>query len=190
MRPDALANELRLAVDEGFVALTLIEDAASGRRPAPTTWSPKEVIGHLIDSAANNHGRFVRAQSEDDLVFAGYGQDDWVRVQRYGDAPWPALLELWRAYNLHLAHVIAAIPPADLTRQRRRHNLHQIAWRTVSEQEPVTLGWFIADYIAHLRHHLAQALERGAPPAAARTGMSGLVLPLARNERGGEAARP
>ena len=28
------------------------------------TWSPKEELGHLIDSAANNHVRFVRALIE------------------------------------------------------------------------------------------------------------------------------
>jgi len=46
-------------------------------------WSPKEIIGHLIDSASNNHQRFVRAQFTDELIFAGYEQEGWVRVQDY-----------------------------------------------------------------------------------------------------------
>ena len=165
MTSEELASELRRAVEEGMAALRRVDDAASARRPAPGTWSPREVIGHLIDSAANNHGRFVRAQLEEDMVFPGYAQDEWVRVQRYQSRPWAALLELWRGYNLHLASVIAGIPPHDLGRPRARHNLHRIAWRTVPEDEPATLGYFIADYIGHLRHHLAQAIERGGLPA-------------------------
>ena len=49
-------------------------------------------LGHLIDSAVNNHARFVRAQLQDDLVFPGYDQDGWVRVQRYDERSWPALV--------------------------------------------------------------------------------------------------
>lgn len=165
MTAHELSNALVAAVEDGFPALSRVDEAASARRPAPGTWSAKEVIGHLVDSAANNHGRFIRAQLEDDLVCPGYAQDDWVRVQRYDAVAWRPLLELWRAYNLHLAHVIASTPAAELARPRRRHNLHLVAWQTVPEHEPATLGYFVADYIGHLRHHLAQAVERSGATA-------------------------
>ena len=31
-------------------------------RPSEDAWSIKEITGHLIDSAANNHQRFIRLQ--------------------------------------------------------------------------------------------------------------------------------
>jgi hypothetical protein len=154
------AADLRRAVDHAFDRLSAVPDERAAVRPSPGKWSAKEVIGHLIDSACNNHGRFVRAQLQDDLIFAGYEQDRWITAQRYQDAQWRSLLELWRAYNHHIAWVIETCPDHERTRLRGRHNLHQIAWSTVAESQPTTLGYFMRDYVAHLNHHVAQALER------------------------------
>jgi hypothetical protein len=114
------------------------------------------VIGHLIDSASNNHQRFVRAQFQEDLVFSGYEQDAWVSVQRYRDAPWEELIALWRSYNLHIARVMEAVPKDERVRLRARHNLDELAWKTVPPNEPASLDYFMSDYVSHLRHHLAQ----------------------------------
>lgn len=154
------AEEFVRAVEEGAARLRALGEEESGRRPAGGGWSPKETVGHLIDSAANNHQRFVRAQARADLVFEGYAQDEWVGAQHYGEAPWARLVELWRLYNLHLAHVVARVPEAELRRPRRPHSLHRIAFRPVDESEPATLEYLIRDYLEHLRHHLAQI----APP--------------------------
>ena len=134
--------------------------AAAARRPAAGVWSPQEVIGHLIDSAANNHHRFVRAQWQDDLVFPGYDQEAWVAAQRYLEAPWLELIALWQAYNRHIARVMAATPAGVLNRAHVRHNLDQIAWRTVPAGQPATLDYFMNDYVGHLHHHVAQIRER------------------------------
>ena len=131
-------------------------DDAAARRPAPGKWSPKEIIGHLIDSAANNHQRFVRAQSQDDLIFPGYDQDTWVTVQRYLDAPWQDLVTLWRSYNLHIARLMAVTPDEVRLRERKRHNLHELAWQPVPADAPATLDYFMRDYVLHLHHHLRQ----------------------------------
>lgn len=136
--------------------LSQITEEQSAIARAPGKWSPKEIVGHLIDSAANNHQRFVRAQFTDDLIFPGYEQDKWVRVQCYSDRPWLQLLELWRQYNLHLAHVMSQVPEETRTKSRARHNLHQLAWQAVAESEPVTLEFFMRDYVGHLQHHLDQ----------------------------------
>ena len=87
-----------------------IPEAESRRRSSPGEWAPIEVLGHLIDSAANNHQRFVRAQFTDDLVFPGYEQDQWVNSQHYREASWSDVIQLWSAYNLHLVHVASMIP--------------------------------------------------------------------------------
>lgn len=159
----AVAGELRRTVEEATVRLAAVPEAEAERRPAPGKWSRKEIVGHLVDSAANNHQRFVRARFQQDLVFPGYEQDDWVGAQRYQEARWADLVALWRLYNLHLAHVIERIPREVLEKEHRRHNLDRIAWHAVRADEPATLAYFVADYLGHLRHHLAQAfaLERG-----------------------------
>lgn len=122
----------------------------------PGKWNSHEILGHLIDSAANNHVRFVRAQFSDDLVFPGYEQDRWVALQNYSGEPWPDLVQLWTLYNLHLVHVVSGIPSERLTLSRQDHSLDRIAWKTVPKNQPVTLEYFIRDYVGHLKHHLAQ----------------------------------
>jgi hypothetical protein len=85
--------------------LRALPESETAHRPSPDRWSKKKILGHLIDSACNNHQRFVRAQLEGGLTFPGYEQEGWVRCQGYGTADWPLLVELWAAYNRHLAVV-------------------------------------------------------------------------------------
>ena len=107
----AFLAEFRRTIDRAAERLGTFCDSEAGRPTAPGKWSKKEIVGHLIDSAANNHGRFVRAQLQEDLVFPGYDQDAWVRVQRYRDRPWSDLVALWRAYNRHIACVMESADP-------------------------------------------------------------------------------
>ena len=134
-------------VESASPALSRITEAASGERSAPGKWSPKELLGHLIDSAANNHQRFVRVQLADGLSLPGYEQEEWVRLQGYRETAWRDLVELWRAYNLHLLRVVALIPAEKLS--------HQCS---VKGGEPVTLRFLVEDYVRHLQHHLRQIL--------------------------------
>jgi hypothetical protein len=138
--------------------LLAISEDDSAKRPAPGKWSPREIVGHLIDSASNNHQRFVRAQLKEDLIFPGYDQDAWVAVQRYQNAPWRELVELWAAFNGHIARVMAGTPEPVRTRPRPAHNLHQLAWQPVPEDTPATLDYFMRDYVGHLEHHVNQIL--------------------------------
>jgi hypothetical protein len=144
------------AVDVAAADLVQVEDARARLRPAPGKWSIKEILGHLVDSASNNHRRFVEAQGREDLVVAGYDQDAWVRLQRYQEAPWRDTIALWVAFNHHLMHVVRTTPADLLERPRGRHNLDEAAWQRVPKSEPVTLEWFVRDYVGHLEHHLAQ----------------------------------
>lgn len=158
----ALLEDFRNTVEATAVRLRAMPEREASLHRTPGKWSPKEIVGHLVDSASNNHQRFVRVQFRDDLLFAGYDQEVWVRVQRYQDAEWTPLVQLWEAYNLHLIHVVAAMPDEVLQRPRHPHSLDQIAWQTVPASEPVTLAYFIRDYVGHLKHHLSQifAAER------------------------------
>lgn len=154
-------GRLRSLVAAAGEALSRIPDPESVKPLAPGKWSAREVVGHLIDSASNNHQRFVRAQFQADLEFPGYDQDAWVSAQNYAEAPWPDLVQLWIAFNTHLARVMDAVPEAVRVRPVTKHNLDQIAWATVPAEHPTTLDYFMADYVDHLEHHLRQILGDG-----------------------------
>lgn len=119
------------------------------KRPGPLKWSIQEILGHLIDSAANNHQRFVRAQQMEMLVFPGYEQDVWVDLQRYNTGSWTKMVELWKLLNLHLAKVIADIPEIQLSMKCK-----------IGQSDAVTLGDLVEDYVSHLEHHLQQIEEK------------------------------
>jgi hypothetical protein len=127
--------------------LAALADDAVARKPAPNRWSKKEILGHLIDSAANNHQRFVRAQGTPRLEFPGYEQEFWVATQAYGTESWPDLVNLWLLLNRHLLHVLKAMPAAVLS--------HELA---IGGRPAVTLEALAADYLHHVDKHLAQLL--------------------------------
>jgi DinB family protein len=160
----AFLDDFRRTVDRAAERLLGYSDDEASQRPAPDKWSRKEIIGHLIDSASNNHGRFVRAQLQDTLVFPGYDQDAWVRLQQYQQQSWVELIQLWRAYNHLIANIMATAHPEALERPRIAHNLNELAWKPVPTSEPTTLAYFMRDYVGHLKHHLRQALPEDTLP--------------------------
>jgi hypothetical protein len=138
-------RELRATVNTAAGALRRIGDEESRTPILPGGWSRKHVIGHLIDSASNNHQRFVRAVLQGELDFPGYDQDGMVKVQAVQDCDWLILVNLWESYNDYLAHVIRYVPAEALKTKCR-----------VGSHDPVSLEFLIGDYIRHLKHHLRQ----------------------------------
>ena len=155
---DHFLSGFRQTIETAALRLRDIPEGQSRVSKTEDKWSPKEIIGHLIDSASNNHQRFVRAQLGSELVFQGYEQAEWVKKQRYNEEPWDQLIQLWKHYNLHLAHLISVIPEQTLRQSRPQHNLDRIAFETIDKEQSATLEYFVRDYVAHLRHHLAQIL--------------------------------
>jgi len=156
---DQFVENFRETILQAAERLSQISEEQSAKPLADGKWSSKEVIGHLIDSASNNHARFVRAQFEQELVFPGYDQEQWVAIQRYGDEPWDQLIALWKHYNLHLSHVVSVSDETSRRQPRAKHNLDRIAFKTVSSDQPATLEYFMRDYVDHMQHHLRQILE-------------------------------
>jgi hypothetical protein len=144
---ESVANDLQsmLKVAE---QLHRIRDAEASIRPAPGKWSKKEILGHLIDSAANNHQRFVRLQLSPRLDLPGYDGDEWVRVQRYQERSWSEVIDLWQTYNTQLVAVIRHVDP--------KTSGH--VWHTPDGKD-LELQFLIRDYVVHLKHHLDQILR-------------------------------
>ena len=144
-RVSVVAVDLRTTIDAALPRMRAISDAEAGEPRAPGKWSRKEIIGHLIDSASNNHQRFVRAQQGSTLSFPPYDQNHWSASQQCNERTWADLVTLWHAYNAHLAHVIEHIP-----------DRHLAVPCVIKSNSPVTLEFLVTDYVVHLRHHLAQ----------------------------------
>jgi hypothetical protein len=151
-------SDFRQTIEDASDRLLSISPEQSNVPRAADKWSPKEIIGHLIDSASNNHQRFVRAQFTDDLIFARYEQEGWVRVQNYQGEEWAHLVQLWKLYNQHMLHLMSQIPEETRMKLRYKHNLHETASDSLSPNEPVTLDWFMRDYVDHMKKHLGQIL--------------------------------
>jgi hypothetical protein len=142
-----IAKALRQRVDDALPRLRAMPASQVAQSASPEKWSAQQIIGHLIDSASNNHQRFVRAQEGGSLVFPKYEQEHWVRCQQYDKRPWEAVTTLWHAYNHHVAHVIEHIP----------EDFRKVQC-TIGSYPPATLGFLAHDYVVHLEHHLKQIL--------------------------------
>jgi hypothetical protein len=140
-----LSENLLSVIEAAEPKLREITQLESSKPILPGGWSRKQVIAHLIDSASNNHQRFVRAAQQASLDFPSYDQEGNMRVQAAQEAEWLLLVSLWAAYNRYLAHVIAHLPPSKLETSCR-----------IGSSEPVTLRFIATDYVTHLVHHLGQ----------------------------------
>ena len=150
MTPAAIAADLHAAIDAALAMFQGVDETRTSTRPAPGKWCAREILGHLVDSACNNHRRFVIGQSAGPFAFDGYDQDAWVARQRYAEQPFRDIVALWVAYNRHLAHVIASVPEDSLSH----------SGRAPGGSGDVTLAFLMEDYVLHLRHHLSQLQSR------------------------------
>jgi hypothetical protein len=140
-----LSTQLLTAVGAAEAILVTIAEEQTAEPVLPGGWSRKQLIGHLIDSASNNHQRFVRAALQDSVTLPGYDQEGWSRIQAVQDAPWRLLIALWATYNRYLAHVIAHLPAGKLD-----------VPICIGSYQPMTLRFVAEDYLVHMNHHLAQ----------------------------------
>ena len=118
------------------------------RKSAPDKWSKKELLGHLIDSAANNHHRFIKIQFMPQPFFVeGYAQNDWVRIQNYNEKDTEQLVNLWKVYNEHILFIMQNTPNKNL-------NIKINAEHPFENAD--TLFLLMKDYVDHMDHHFRQ----------------------------------
>jgi hypothetical protein len=142
LEPVELSERLAAVVRGAMPWFASLSDADACRPEREGKWSTKQVVGHLTDSAVNNLARIVRMQLEPGQHLTGYDQMSWVRVQHYAEREWPEVLGLWFALNEHVIWTIAHV--------EKRY----LANYGVVEGDPMTLGFLIEDYVAHMEHHL------------------------------------
>jgi len=142
-----IADKIRELIEGAKPELLKISPEIAGKKAGPDIWSKKEILGHLIDSASNNHQRFVRGAQNAARDFPTYNQDGWVEVQCYNEMDWLNLVDLFFRYNLHLCRVIGFLPREVLDNPCN-----------VGKKNPVTLKFVIEDYLRHLRHHIEDIL--------------------------------
>ncbi|WP_336518297.1 DinB family protein [Pollutibacter soli] len=127
--------------------LLKIDRVQFSEKPSAKKWSRKEILGHLIDSATNNHQRFVRVQFENEPSI-WYKQDQWVEFSYHQQIDTNQLISFWETYNRYLAVLLRTIPLEML--QRRC---------VMKDGSVVTLEFLVNDYVTHLEHHLRQIVE-------------------------------
>jgi hypothetical protein len=145
LMPRDLSLLLRETIDRELPNLRALTNL---KAPKPGSWSRKEELGHLIDSATNNHMRFVLATVDGQFRGRGYAQDQWVAAHGYADMAWSDLIDFWYRYNVLLAHLVERIPEEHMNN------------RCVVGSGDVTLRFLIGDYVLHMQHHLDHILAR------------------------------
>jgi hypothetical protein len=116
-------------------------------KPSPDKWSKKEILGHLIDSATNNHHRFIRAQYED-MPRIAYNQNQWNKLNHYIEMDSTQIITFWTIYNKHLLEIMKRIPNENLQKE------------CISTDEKIyTIEYLMNDYVKHLEYHLHQIVN-------------------------------
>ena len=147
-----VAQHLREVIHAAKPRLLAITESRASEKPCPDKWSIKEILGHLVDSASNNHQRIVRMQESDNIGKFSYDQVHWVTSQHYATEKWDDLVNAWYFYNAHLAHVIEHIDPKSL------NNMCDVDYG-----KSMTLLVVAEDYLKHLHHHLGQIFSDADP---------------------------
>jgi len=136
------------AMIEAFHSLMTANSSIATIRLAADKWTLNEMIGHLIDSASNNHQRVARMRSSRLLEFPGYDAEDWRKACGANEYDTQKLIALWLAYNDYFLHLIRGVDPASLSN------------RWIHDEETSTLEGLIVSYFEHLELHKSMFEER------------------------------
>ncbi len=140
-------NRLKLLLENIPSGLYEISEDEFAGKISPDKWSKKQILGHLIDSAANNHQLIIRVQYENTPTIF-YDQNKWNELNHYQQLEGGHIIQLWTIYNRHLLEIIKRIPEDRLLRECN-----------CGGEKNVTLQFLIDDYVVHLEHHLKQILN-------------------------------
>jgi uncharacterized damage-inducible protein DinB len=149
---DHLASTFRNSISAAQAKLAQVTEEAACGTLRPGGWSCKQIIGHLIDSALNNHQRFVRASLEASYEGPSYEQKGWVDMHGYSEMPWKELLAHWQRQNELLCSVVDRIP----------EDKYAVTCK-IGDYAPATLRFVVEDYLTHLHEHVTQIAQAQTP---------------------------
>ncbi|TDL99569.1 MAG: DinB family protein [Flavobacteriaceae bacterium] len=138
--------KLKHIVDKAPSILTQIGEQEMSAKPFPNKWSKKQILGHLVDSATNNHQRFVRGQFEENPEI-GYDQNKWNEFGFYQEIDNQQIIHFWTIYNRQILEIITRISKENLQNQIK------------IGEKLYSLEFLIVDYVEHLEHHLNQVIN-------------------------------
>jgi hypothetical protein len=143
--------ELRQLIDEYTKNFNRMSEADFSVKPSLAKWSKKEVLGHLIDSAQNNHRRFICGQYETVPPKIVYDQDFWVSANGYQEIKKEDIILHWKLINERIADVLTNMPAENYWHECD-------TCKQVSELHK--LDWLAADYVKHMKHHINQIIPQ------------------------------
>ena len=137
--------ELNSIINDFYNKYKGLDNEIASKRPGTDRWTLKEIVGHLIDSASNNHQRFVRLQIADELIFPGYGKDNskWLEIEKYNELNFSDIILLWKQYNVLIGNIIKGVDESKLENY----------W-IKSDGDKTTLKYLMIDYVRHIKEHV------------------------------------
>jgi hypothetical protein len=142
-----IARELSEIVSNHYEKYYNLDDQKASVILSADKWSLKEIIGHLIDSASNNHQRFVRLHINNKIDFPIYHYD-WISIENFNSMKFTDLISLWKYFNILLSHIINNVTDDKLSN----------IWETGGTK--LTLKFIITDYLRHIKEHIMHFEER------------------------------
>ncbi len=144
------SRELLSLIDEWEPKLLTLSEGIITFRQNNESWSIKEIVGHMIDSASNNTHRMIHLQYQSSpLIYPDYSSldnnDRWVKIQSYQTEKWHNLIPLWKYSNIHIVHVIERVNINKLDNE----------WITALNKK-VSLKAMIIDYLLHFKLHIGE----------------------------------
>lgn len=113
-----------------------------------SSWSKKEILGHLIDSGLNNLQRFTEIQFETKpLKIKKYNQDKLVLANDYQNADLLELIGFWLSINKRIIHLMLM-----QTEETLRYEVE-------IDDDYNNLKFIMTDYVNHMKHHINQIVQ-------------------------------
>jgi hypothetical protein len=147
-----LPERFRAEIGRAAERLAAITEQQAQQPYRDGSWTRKQVLGHLCDSAVNNHNRFVRASLQEEYTGPTYEQEGWMARIGWGDLPWDDVRRYWRTYNEVLTRIVSRIPPEK----------YGVPCVIVGYDRQFTLETLIVDYLDHMMQHIDQICGRAA----------------------------
>jgi len=147
---ESTTERLRQLLIDTRQAVERASDADMEQKTNNTSWSKKEMLGHLVDSAIHNLRRFVAAHYlEMPFAIAAYEQDALVAANHYQELPTAHTLQLWYSLNEHIIEVVSRLTP------------EQLADEVINPDEFkfLSIEQLYQEYVEHLEQHVQKILN-------------------------------